>query len=201
MAVVGPPRACAPPVSGPTQSAVELSPVAWLPRGDLDYHVWARHGPRLGQIGRSAGWWLGDWVRYGAERYGHRYAAASRLTGYDHQTLMNMVYVATRFEISRRREKLSWSHHAEVAALDTQQQDYWLDRAATEGLTIRTLRHELSRTRGIENRHRTLPTEQPPPRALHRTSIPASLAADSESVVCPQCKHRFALHETSTGVS
>jgi hypothetical protein len=69
---------------------------------------------------------------------------AARITGYDDQTLMNMVYVATRFEVSRRREKLSWSHHAEVAALDREEQEWWLDRAGAGRLTVRGLRDELS---------------------------------------------------------
>ena len=87
--------------------------------GELAHDDWLRQGGRLG-VGRpgAAGWWIGDWVRYGAATYGQRYAVATRVTGYNDQTLMNMVYVATRFEISRRRENLSWSHHAELAALD-----------------------------------------------------------------------------------
>jgi hypothetical protein len=92
----------------------DLSPVAWVASGELAYDGWVRHGSRLGVAGRSSGWWIGDWVRYGAARYGQRYAVAARVTGYDDQTLMNMVYVATRFEISRRRENLSWSHRAEL---------------------------------------------------------------------------------------
>ena len=47
--------------------------------------------------------------------YGERYELAAKVTGYDAQTLMNMFYVASRFEISRRREKLSFSRHAAPA--------------------------------------------------------------------------------------
>jgi hypothetical protein len=65
------------------------------------------------------------------------------VTGYDRQTLMNMVYVATRFETSRRRENLSWSHHAEVAGLDAAEQERWLERAGADRLTVRELRLEL----------------------------------------------------------
>ena len=45
------------------------------------------------------------------------------------QTLANEKYVSSRFEISRRRESLSFSHHSEVAALEPKQQDDWLDKA------------------------------------------------------------------------
>ena len=41
-------------------------------------------------------------------------------------------WVAHKFEISRRRENLSFSHHAEVTALEPAEQDDWLDRAEAE---------------------------------------------------------------------
>jgi len=86
-------------------------------------------------------------VRCGVGRYGETYERAAAITGYDIQTLMNFVYVANRFPISRRREKLSWSHHAEVAALQESAQEVWLDRAATDGLSVRSLREHIRRER------------------------------------------------------
>jgi hypothetical protein len=121
----------------------ELTSVAWSPGSDLPYEEWLRVGGRLGVAGRSAGWWLGDWLRYGTARYGTKYTAALRVTGYDRQTLMNMVYVATRFDASRRRESLSWSHHAELAGLEAAEQDQWLERACADRLTVRELRLEI----------------------------------------------------------
>src|SRR2546429_4416754 len=106
---------------------LSVSAGAWAPDGELPFADWLEQGRRLGVAGRGAGWWIGDWVRYGAARYGGRYARAGRVTGYDHKTLANMVYVASRFETSRRREDLSWSHHAELAALDVDEQERWLD--------------------------------------------------------------------------
>ena len=104
----------------------ELTAVGWVVCEELPYEEWLRQGSRLGLAGRNSRWWIGDWVRYGTSRYGKKYEAAVRVTGYDRQTLMNMVYVASRFEISRRRENLSWSHHAEVAALEPGEQEDWL---------------------------------------------------------------------------
>jgi hypothetical protein len=122
----------------------ELSPTAWRPTGEMAYEEWLRVGGRLGVAGRSVGWWLGDWLRYGTARYGTKYTAALRVTGYDRQTLMNMVYVATRFEVSRRRENLSWSHHAELAGLEVCEQERWLERAIADRFSVRELRLELS---------------------------------------------------------
>jgi len=41
-------------------------------------------------------------------------------------------YAALRFDFSRRREKLSWSHYARLAALEKSAQDRWLDEAERE---------------------------------------------------------------------
>jgi hypothetical protein len=109
-------------------------------------------GRRFGEIGRCSQWWLGDWIKYGNAKFGERYSRAMKLTGYDVQSLMNMVYVASRFEISRRRENLSWSHHATLAPLDVAEQEHWLTRAIAEKLSVADLRVELRgmrRTRAV----------------------------------------------------
>jgi hypothetical protein len=42
-------------------------------------------------------------------------------TGLDYQTLRNYAAVARRFELSRRRDNLSFHHHAELCALSESQ--------------------------------------------------------------------------------
>jgi hypothetical protein len=118
--------------------------VAWIPDGDLELADWTRAGQRLGVLIRCSPWWLGDWIRYGNTKFGEKYSRASVITGYDPQTLMNMVYVASRFDkISRRREILSWSHHEAVASLDPETQDRWLDEAIEHKMSVADLRLEL----------------------------------------------------------
>lgn len=124
---------------------VGVTPVGWEPPANLSYEVWMTVGRRVATFARGAQWWVGDWVRVGALKYGGRYKEAVRLTGYDESTLQNIVWVAGRFEISRRRENLTWSHHAEVAALDVVEQERWLDQAERDGLSVRALRQALSR--------------------------------------------------------
>lgn len=133
--------------NGELTFGASITPTAYVVDTDVPFAEWVQHGRRLGVIGRSAGWWIGDWLSYGNTRYGDRYARASRITGYDTQTLMNMVYVASRFELSRRHPGLSWSHHAEVAALPPEEQDRWLARAETDRLSVRCLREEIRRER------------------------------------------------------
>jgi len=208
----GPPGESAVPVRHGSDDLVDnrgrhadLTSVAWVASGELSYDEWLRHGRRLGVVGRSAAWWIGDWVRYGAARYGRKYELATRITGYEHQTLLNMVYVATRFEISRRRENLSWSHHAELAAFDVAEQEQWLDRATAHRLTIRQLRCELmAARRSLENLRASTGVAangQSAPFAPRTAStaedlkqLEGSRASRSPSgtvISCPRCGHVF----------
>ena len=163
-----------------------LTETSWSPRRELTLPEWIGHGKSLGSVARASGWWIGDWIRYGNAKYGEKYEAAARVTGYDIHSLMNMAYVARRFEISRRREKLSFSHHAELAALHAEQQDLWLDRIEREALSVHALRVQLKRAAA------TLPASQ----SLEGAEIrnPAKQRGDSD-VVCPECGHQFRAKE------
>jgi hypothetical protein len=125
-----------------------MNTVAWIVQGELGLADWVAYGRRIGVSGRSSGWWIGDWLRYGNARFGERYSRASKTTGYDPQTLMNMVYVASHYGVERRREKLSWSHHAELAALDQEEQERWLTVAEQERWSLSDLRVACRNSRG-----------------------------------------------------
>jgi hypothetical protein len=147
-----------------------LTPTSWASGPELQPAEWIQWGRWLGTVGRGSAWWIGDWVRYGNARYGERYKLVASITGYDTQTLMNIAYVTSRFEPSRRRESLSFSHHAEVAALSREEQDRWLDQAMFERLSVRGLRAELRR-------------------APQRDRAPSAAA----TVRCPCCGETFEL--------
>ena len=160
-------------MSSASGSPVSITAVSWSASESLDFAEWIGYGRRLGLMSRGAQWWIGDWLRFGNIQYRGRYMNASKVTGYDTQTLMNLSYVAARIEVSRRREKLSWSHHAEVAALPPEEQDRWLEFAESERLSVRSLRAHLRF------------------RASHAQSEPTSGDSEGE-VLCPRCGHRFA---------
>ena len=170
--------------------AAALTATAYVIQGNLRFGDWVQQGRRLGVIGRSAGWWIGDWLSYGNARYGDRYARASRITGYDTQTLMNMVYVASRFEPSRRRESLSWSHHAELAALPQKEQERWLTRAESDRLSVRCLREEIRRERRVIEGRR--PKELAAGDGYRERTLP-------DHVHCPACGNEFAVAEGDDG--
>jgi hypothetical protein len=124
-----------------------------------------------------------------------RSEVAARVTGYDAHTLMNMAYVASRFETSGRREKLSFSHHAELAALPRDEQERWLDRAEFEGLSSRRIRAELRRdTRSARTLSSagggasTRAAETPMHNGVGSTRQSTTAEA---TVVCPHCGNAF----------
>ncbi|MEU4244957.1 LmbU family transcriptional regulator [Actinoplanes sp. NPDC026619] len=109
----------------------------------LRYGTWQRIGRQLSSITGSSAWWLGDWLVYGEAAYPDRYLVAVRETELHHQTLRNYAWVARRFALPRRRESLTFQHHAEVCALPPAEQDLWLDRAEGHGWSRNELRRQI----------------------------------------------------------
>lgn len=114
--------------------SVSLTPTGLEFRNSVSFDEWQTVGLKLREVRGMIHWWIGDWLNYGEERWGEMYAQAVEDTQYRTQTLMNDKYVASRFQISRRREKLSWSHHADVAGLDVDEQEKLLNTAEEKRL-------------------------------------------------------------------
>lgn len=159
---------------------VTLTPVSWAPSREFGLREWIQHGQRLGTIGRACAWWIGDWLRYGNAKHGEKYSRAARITGYDAKSLMNMVYVATRFEVSRRRENLSWSHHAAIASLDVHQQERWLDFSERQGLSVHCLRLELASQRSDARKQ-----------AANKPEGSVAGGHANSPIACPRCGTEF----------
>jgi hypothetical protein len=151
---------------------VQMTDTGWCPLGDMSFEQWEAAGQQLQRMGRAWQWWIGDWVRYGEQRYGEKYAQAIELTGLEYGTLANIISVARRVDTSRRRENLSWSHHAEVASLEPPEQQAWLERAEHDGLTVAKLRSRLREGASPAQR-----TPQDPPGVPYRATITVLLDA------------------------
>ncbi len=90
---------------------------------NMPYEEWLRVGETLFRIEKSVRWWIGDWVNYGEQTYGEKYAQAITETGLSYSTVANAAYTARKIEPSRRREKVDFSKHHAVAGLDEYQQE------------------------------------------------------------------------------
>lgn len=169
-ATAGAEVATRPSASARDRQTSSRTAVAWAPEDNIDVREWVRAGHRLGAMTRCSQWWLGDWIRYGAGRWGERYKDAARITGYDIQSLRNFAYVAGRVEPYRRRDNLTWSHHAELCALEPEEQDRWLDVAENQSLSVKDMRVELrTQRRGEAGKESGL----------------------VKLVKCPECEHEF----------
>jgi hypothetical protein len=118
----------------------------------LSLKRWEDIGGYLGAAANSTSWWIADWLVYGEDAFPDRYAQATAKTALNYQTLRNYSLVARRFDLSRRHDQLSFSHHAEVAALNPPEQDYWLRQAEEQTWSRGRLRKEVRaslRERGL----------------------------------------------------
>jgi hypothetical protein len=115
-------------------TAVTATPTGLIFTSDVGFEEWQQIGGKLKELRGMVHWWLGDWMNYGERRWGEQYAQAMEDTAYAYQTLANDKYVAGRFQISRRREKLKWHHHAAVAGMEPAEQDRLLDIAEAKVL-------------------------------------------------------------------
>jgi hypothetical protein len=113
----------------------------------MSFERWLGMGQRISGLASASSWWLGDWLIYGERAFGQRYNVAFQVTCLDYQTLRNYAWVARRFDVSRRRDTLSFQHHAEVAALPEPEQDLWLQRAERSRWSRNELRRQLSAAR------------------------------------------------------
>jgi hypothetical protein len=115
----------------------------------LTFEQWQAVGAELASRAQKLNWWIGDWWAAGHHRYGERARLAARgLFGKEFKTLANIASVCRAFEPSRRREHLSWSHHAEAAALSPNAADMLLDLAERDRLSKAQVRHAVTTIRG-----------------------------------------------------
>lgn len=138
----------APELELPKQRDATSAKVSMVPMGlrisqELSFEDWEHVGKQLSRIVDSSSWWLGDWLVFGKKYYSDRYQRAIRGAGLSYQTLRNYAWVARRFDINRRRERLTFQHHAEVASLPTELQESLLDGAEQHNWTTKQLRKEI----------------------------------------------------------
>lgn len=132
-------------------------------------------------MSRASAWWIGDWLLYGTAKWGERYVEAAKITGYDSKTLRNIRYVSSCFDLSLRRDNLTWSHHALLAGLEPGEQRRWLDRATADRLTVGDLRIELRASK--RGKYSVSGSSHPPDDQEQR-----------DAVICPRCGERVTIH-------
>lgn len=111
---------------------------------------WKELGQSLRQIEGCVQFWIGDWARFG-DKQGFTgkytdpkvYDELEDITGLQRKTLRNYKSISDNVESSRRRDDLTFGHHAEVAILSPDKQELFLTKASQEKLSIRDLRETI----------------------------------------------------------
>ena len=129
---------------------VRSTPVAAQFDALLPFERWSELGARLGLYANATPWWLGDWLVFGKMKYGRRYKQAIWATGLEYQTLRNYAVVARRYDVSRRRDNLTFQHHAELCALSDLEQDRWLDLSQANAWSRKELRRQRNGERALQ---------------------------------------------------
>ena len=158
MSATGQPSAPALSLSGNLRGVV-LSEVGLVLPEQISFEQWQSVGRELSRLQRASTWWIGDWWRFAEERptggnwTGDRKALveSQEWAGPAFQTCRNAASVCRAFQdTSRRRDMLSFRHHAEVSSLPFEEADRllaWCEEPIRSGVgkprTIRQLRQEL----------------------------------------------------------
>jgi len=89
---------------------------------------------------------IGDLLAYGSKKYEPReYDQALRLTGKSIKTLQNWAWVCLAIPPEERTYDLTFHHYEQVAALEPELQDEYLNLAASTGLSVHRFRHRIRR--------------------------------------------------------
>src|SRR4051794_9566246 len=87
------------------------------PIGEPSFEQWEACGGFIHRSQKAMHFWIGDWLNYGERKWGERYKEALEKTNLDYGTLRNDKWIASRVPSERRKENLSFDHHATVADL------------------------------------------------------------------------------------
>lgn len=139
----------------------EITPTCLKIKQGLKYEDWEQIGSILKTIEGAVQFWIGDWYMYGEYAFGEK--ASQALEKWEEETIRKFIWVSGRISSVRRRTNLSYSIHEQVAGLEMDQQEHFLDRAEKEKLSVRELRTEIAKTR-------LLPIS-PPPNGKYRCIV------------------------------
>jgi hypothetical protein len=131
-------------------SKITIDPTGIQFHEELSFDEWNTIGQNLVPVAKSIGFIVGDWLNYGAARYGEKYTEATGSTGLAYETLKMYAHVARCVERLSRNHNLDWTHHKAVAKIkDPDEQRRWLQLADTDSMSVKRLRKSISAGRHL----------------------------------------------------
>lgn len=103
--------------------------------GNPTIEQWAEVGQILAVMDRALAFLVGDWIRFGEDRYGEMAAQFIDARQWQPETVRNYVWLAERVPQPNRMldRGLTIRHHQLVAKLPPAEQGRWLRRALNDG--------------------------------------------------------------------
>lgn len=132
--------------------------------GTPDFEDWMDYGKSLASLdGRARQFAIGDWIVAGFDRYEQgKWETIIQLFGNDNTaSIREYQTVSSSVKSSVRTDKLSWSHHKEVATFVADKQRQWLEQAAENKWSVRQLKDaiEEEKIQQIEEANKPVFTE------------------------------------------
>lgn len=100
---------------------------------------WEAVGGVLGRIEGALQWWIGDWMALGNKAWGIKYERAMEITGLSYKYLRNIASVTRKYQLSSRKDNLSFAHHLIVASLHPDRREALLNQALEHAWTTAQL--------------------------------------------------------------
>ena len=118
----------------------EVTTSSMILKPGISFEEWQLIGDQLGGIAKGVMFWIGDWLVFGEEQYGEKYAQAMEITGYSYRTVKQAKYIAKKFPPKKRDERLTFTHYTAVAGEETEKAVEMLTFAAEHELTVEDLK-------------------------------------------------------------
>lgn len=134
----------------------ELSKTSLKFKREVTKEQWGQVFSGLKTIEGCVQFWIGDCLKYREQKWG-MYEDVVEEGSRELKTIQNIKYVSDSVESSRRREDLSFTHHSEVAPLEPQKQEEYLQKAVDNDWTVRELRDAIK-----EDKIAALPKQELP---------------------------------------
>ena len=122
--------------------------LGWDPGVKLSRDQLVEVGRQISKLGNAERWLTGDFYSE-ASSYGDCKEICEE-ADIDYKTARNTAVTCRKFEMSRRRDNLSFSHHEEAGRIDSiEKQESILDKCEREGLNVKQAREIVSAFKGL----------------------------------------------------
>lgn len=112
--------------------------------GKPSFEQWQECGEFIKRAEGATHYWLGDWLRYGEDRWGEEHSQALEADyGYDYDTLRRDKWVSEKIPPVLRSTNMTFSNAREIAPLPQEEKEYWAEELKKEAIPVRELKQRI----------------------------------------------------------